>query len=275
MPRRIDPLVTALLAFVHVGALAAPFWFTWAAFGLFLTLSAVTGLAVTLGYHRLLTHSSFKTYPAVRYGLAWLGGVSGQGGVIQWVTDHRAHHKYADDAGDPHSPLDGFWHAHIAWTLPKRLPSVERTRQLFYCPELCNDATMQRIQDWFLPSQLAMGFACWAIAGWPGVVWGMFARLVYVFHSTWFVNSCAHKYGYRSFNTRDDSTNLWWVALTTFGEGWHNNHHAFPTSAKHGLKRWELDPTYWVILAMQWAGLAWDIKKPRTQSSRVRGFDED
>lgn len=269
--KRLDPIVVSLLAGVHVGALAAPFYFTWAAFALFVGLSIVTGLAVTLGYHRLLTHASFKTLPGVRYALAFVGGLSGQGGVIQWVTDHRAHHKYADDAGDPHSPLDGFWHAHVAWTFRSRLTHVERGRQAAYCPDLVNDETMVKINDAFLWSHLAMAFVCWALAGWPGIVWGMFARLVYVFHTTWFVNSLSHKYGYRNFETRDDSTNCWPVALTTFGEGWHNNHHAYPTSARHGMRRWELDPTYWVILGMQRMGLAWDIKKPRTKLDSARG----
>lgn len=252
---------------VHLGALAAPFYFTWKALAIFAVLSLVTGVGVTLGYHRLLTHGSFTTYKPVRWLLAFLGGLSGEGSAITWVANHRKHHMFSDQEGDPHSPRDGGLWSHVIWLFPNlgRKGHDELTAR--YAPDLVKDRVMHLLHQLFLPIHIGTGLLLLTI-GWLGwdlytglsfLVWGTFVRMVYVYHITWFVNSATHMWGYRNYHTTDDSRNLWWVGLLAFGEGWHNNHHAFQRMARHGHKWWEFDITYLTILAMEKLGLAWDV----------------
>lgn len=256
------------LALLHVGALFAPFYVTWQAVAVAFALYWLTGsIGVCLGYHRLLTHGAFKTHKPVRWLIALIGGLSGEGCAIDWVANHRKHHAHSDHDGDPHSPRDGAWWAHVfwlGWTIhgKEHEPHVKR-----WAPDLAQDAGMLWLGRMFIPLHVISGVLLVAAGYGLGgtnmavsfLVWGLFFRLVFVLHATWLVNSAAHMWGYQNYETTDNSRNNWLVALITFGEGWHNNHHAYPRMAKQGHKWWELDPTFAVIRLMQFVGLAWDV----------------
>ena len=268
----LDWYVIAWLGAVHVGALASPFVFTWQGLVAFFVLWWVTGaLGVCLGYHRLLTHASFQTYPWMRRLLATFGTLAGEGPPVTWVAVHRKHHQHSDRPGDPHSPRDGAWWSHFIWLFPRpRQPEFQAMQQR-YGKDLLRDAYMRFLDKTFLLWHLAVGGALLAIGWafwepWVGlsmVVYGSLVRMVWVLHGTWFVNSASHIWGYRNYETQDDSRNLWWVGLLAFGEGWHNNHHAFPGRARHGHRWWEIDITYATICAMEKLGLAWKVVRPR------------
>lgn len=253
------------LTIVHVCALAA-FWpalFQWSAVAVACIIAYATGvLGITLCYHRTLTHRSLRLRKPVEYALALLGTLAMQGDPIEWVAVHRKHHAYADRAGDPHSIRPGFRWAHMDWLYLRNeaLPSEEEIRR--YVPDLMADPFYRALRWLSLPIQIAFGFLLLAIGGWSWVVWGIFARLVFCYHSTWFVNSAAHMLGYRTYQTTDQSTNCWWVALLSFGEGWHNNHHAFPFSARHGLRWFEIDVTWWHVKLLAFLRLADRIRVP-------------
>ena len=263
------------LGIVHVGALAAPVTFTWEGLGLAIGLHWLTGgVGICLGFHRLLTHSSFATYAPIRWLCALLGGLAGEGSAVEWVANHRKHHALSDLPGDPHSPHDGAWWSHVfwlAWSLPRDEHEAHLKR---WAPDLVKDRMVVLIGKLFLPIHIVTGLAMMgagylygeAVAHSTGstmaasfVVWGIFVRLCFVLHSTWFVNSASHMWGYRNYKTTDDSRNNWWVALITYGEGWHNNHHAYPRMALHGHKWWEIDITWATIRLMRLCGLAWDV----------------
>ncbi len=265
---------------LHLGALAAPFCFTWYALWLTVLLSWVTGgLGVCLGYHRLLTHSSFETYPIVRRLLALFGNMAGEGPPIMWVAAHRKHHRFSDQDHDPHSPRDGAWWSHMLWMFPHY--GSQHWAQLYrqYTPDLLKDPFLRLLDRTFLWWHLAFGIMLFGLGcaldhgslrtGASFVVYGMFLRLVWVLHVTWAVNSASHIWGYRNYATRDNSRNLWWVGILAYGEGWHNNHHAFPRSAPHGHRWWEIDLTHWAIRAMQVTGLAWNIVEKPVPTSAV------
>lgn len=247
----------------HIIALAGFFTFSWNALLLCVIFHWVTGgVGVTLGYHRLLTHHSFKTPKFMEYFLAICGALACQGGPISWVVTHRLHHLYSDQERDPHTPLINFFWAHMGWTFKINPAIYDKAIQSRIAPDLIKDPGMRLIEKTHIlwTVLLAIGFYAWG--GWPFVIWGIFVRLVLVYHATWFVNSATHVWGYRTYKSLDQSTNLWWVALMTYGEGWHNNHHAFQTSARHGLKWWEFDSTYLMIQTMELLGLAKDVKIP-------------
>jgi len=258
---------------IHVGALAALLVFSWQGLAVAVFFTWLTGaVGVCLGYHRLLTHASFRTYPFVQRALAVCGTLAGEGSPIAWVSVHRKHHHYSDREGDPHSPRDGGWWSHVLWMLSHQndLPPemVER-----YAKDLTRQRFMRFLDRTFLLWHLTLGglllAAGWAIWGpYVGVsmaLWGMCLRLTFVLHSTWLVNSAAHMWGYRNYETKDDSRNLWWVGLLAFGEGWHNNHHAFPGRARHGHRWWEFDFTYRTICLMERLGLAWRVNHGRAK----------
>jgi stearoyl-CoA desaturase (delta-9 desaturase) len=269
--RTIDWPVTIAFVILHLGVLAAPFFFSWSGLIVAFGLAWLTGMwGVTIGYHRLLTHRSFRTPKWFEYLVATFGTLSLQGGPIQWVGTHRIHHKHSDEETDPHTPRHGFTWAHILWCLKTTgedgSPGASAARDLERDPVL----RMLNLLHW-LPSVLvavALYFAgeWYGGLGWSWVVWGVAVRTVFVFHVTWFVNSAAHTWGYRNFETTDGSTNNWWVALLSFGEGWHNNHHADQRSARHGMRWFELDLTYWMIRALSLVGLARDIKRPQVST---------
>jgi stearoyl-CoA desaturase (Delta-9 desaturase) len=298
LERRVN-MTAVLLPFVAV-AIAVPL--LWgdlvglsdvAAFAIMYVLS---GFGVTVGFHRMLTHRSFQTHRFTRYLFAVLGSFSVQGPVIDWVADHRKHHAHTDQEGDPHSPhvghgagvsgaLKGLWHAHVGW-LWRTHGEASYTK---YARDLVEDPGMRAINKRF-PLIVLATLAIPALIGglltmsWKGaltgLVWGGSARIFLQHHVTWSVNSVCHFFGRRRFDVEDHSTNVFWLALPSFGESWHHNHHAFPRSAAHGLRWYELDPSAALIALMHRTGLAWDVVRitperqqaklaPRSERSRV------
>lgn len=265
------------LGAVHIGALAAVWTFTWQGLALMFLLHWITGgIGICMGYHRLFTHSSFETSRPVRWLIALIGSLAGEGPVIAWVADHRKHHALSDQDGDPHSPRDGAWWSHMFWMAFGTGSEEHKAHIARWAPDLQREPMMRFLGYAFLPLQFIFGALLFALGyamggshmGWSFVVWGVFLRLVFVLHSTWFVNSASHLWGYRNYVTSDDSRNSWWVALLTYGEGWHNNHHAYPRMANHGHKWWEFDLTFRTIRLMQWLGLAWNVVDYKHKSER-------
>jgi stearoyl-CoA desaturase (Delta-9 desaturase) len=276
-----DRIITALVTLLPVLGLGAAGWLAWervlhwSDIGVFAILYVLTGLGVTVGFHRHLTHRSFKARQWVRGMLAVLGSAAIEGPVISWVADHRRHHAFSDSPGDPHSPhvdhgvgwrgaLKGLAHAHLGWLFIHE----HRGARHRYAPDLLRDRLISRIDRtfvvWAVAGMLAafgLGVAIGGsvITGLTGLVWGGLVRVFVVHHVTYSINSLCHFFGRRPFATGDESRNLAWLAPLTFGEAWHNNHHAFPTSAYHGLRRRQLDPSALVIRLLEAAGLAWDV----------------
>lgn len=255
-------IVLPIIAF-HLALLAAPFTFQWDAIGVALGLWWVSGLGVSIGFHRLLTHGAFRTHPFVRYLLTILGCLANEGPPLVWVGTHRIHHRFADHEGDPHSPGKSMWWGHVAWAA-----YFDHDSARIEAKDLEKDAGLKLIDRFFWLPNLLLTVFLYALGGWSWVVWGIVVRTVFFLHCTWFVSSVAHSWGYRTFEVRDTSTNSWWVALLTFGDGWHNNHHAQPRSAAHGIQWWELDVSYLVIRAMEGLGIAWDLQRPIIASPR-------
>jgi len=259
------------LAIIHLGALGVfvPAFFSWSGVGLGIALYVLTGMGVTLGYHRLHTHRSFSVPRFVEYVLAIAGALSLQGGPIEWVAQHRAHHANTDRDGDPHDSHRGMPWAHIEWLFRRNKDRVAPADRPRWAADLCKDPFYRALDKYHVWCTVVLGFVLFAFGGWSWLVWALFARLVFTYHCTWLVNSASHAVGYQTFRTGDRSTNNWWVAILTFGEGWHNNHHAFPFSARHGLRWFEFDPTYWTIKMLAWVRLARNIKLP-TREMKVR-----
>jgi stearoyl-CoA desaturase (delta-9 desaturase) len=259
------------IASMHLGAILAPFHFTWTALVVFALFTWISGgIGITLGFHRLLTHRSFAAPKWLEYFLTICGCLSWQGGPIQWVGTHRLHHAHSDEELDPHTPKHGFTWSHVFWCM-HRDNTHRPPRQA--AKDMLRDPVHVLIDRWFWVFQFALipvlyfggelaAKAGVSASGLSWLAWGLFLRTVVVYHGTWFVNSAAHTWGYRNFQTTDLSTNVWWVALLSFGEGWHNNHHAFQRSAAHGLRWWEFDLTYQTIRLLGKLGLAWDIVRP-------------
>jgi sn-1 stearoyl-lipid 9-desaturase len=252
--------VIAMSAF-HVGALAAFFFIDTGAILTAVALYFVAGmLGIGMSYHRLLTHRSYKTTPWIEYFLTWCATLALEGGPIFWVATHRVHHQKSDREGDPHSPREGGWWAHAGWIIKGQGLHHDASVLARYAPDLCRDKVHVWLSTWHWTSNVFVGLALLAFGGIPYVLWGIFFRTTFGLHTTWLVNSATHMWGSRRFETRDDSTNNWWVAALTFGEGWHNNHHAHPTSARHGLAWYEIDLNWMGISFLRSLGLAWDIK---------------
>ena len=290
-----DRVITGLVTAVPLVALGFAAWQSWqgllrpADLAIFAVLYVLTGFGVTVGFHRLFTHRSFKAKPAVRGALAVLGSIAIEGPVISWVADHRKHHAFSDRPGDPHSPhvdhggglrgeLRGFVHAHIGWLFVHD----QRGSRARYAPDLLRDPVVAFVDRTFVIWALAgfaLPFAVGAAiggsvtAGLTALLWGGLVRLFVLHHLTYSINSVCHVFGRRRFATTDESRNVFWLALPTFGEAWHNNHHAFPTSARHGLRRWELDPSALVIRGLEVTGLAWDVVRisPQRQQAKLHG----
>lgn len=254
-------------AIIHVVALLAflPQFFSWKAIAVSFVLYCLTGgVGVTLGFHRLISHRSFTAPKWLEYILLFCGTLSCQGGPIDWVGLHRMHHKFSDTAPDPHDSNRGFWWSHMGWML-FNIPADKDIPR--YTQDIKDDPFYLFCQKYLILMQLVLGLLLYLWGGWSFVVWGIFVRLVFVFHCTWFVNSATHKFGYVSHESHDNSKNCWWVALLTFGEGWHNNHHAYQYSARHGLQWWEVDLTWMTIRLLQILGLATNIKLPPTTAT--------
>jgi stearoyl-CoA desaturase (delta-9 desaturase) len=271
------PLV--VIGAVHIAALLAfvPAFFSWSAVAVCLFLHWLSGgIGICLCYHRLLTHRSFATRPRwLEYVLTAIGCTAIEGGPIGWVADHRRHHAHSDEEDDVHSPDRGFGWAHMFWWMT---PDITSRHTVDYykkwAPDLYKDPVHRWLESYHIIFPVLLGVGLYALGGMPWLVWGCFVRTIFVLHTTWLVNSATHMWGYRSHETRDHSTNNWWVAALTYGEGWHNNHHAYQTSARHGLTWWELDPTYWALLGMKALGLAHSVKLPKAARGLPARLDE-
>lgn len=249
------------MALFHIGAVAALFVIDWKAVLVAILLWWVAGsLGVGIGFHRLLTHRSYKTPKPVEYFLTICGMLALEGGPIYWVVTHRIHHAYADAPGDPHTPRDGGWWSHMGWILSGTAQQFDSSVVAHYAPDLIKDKFHIWLNRLYWLPLVLVGIVLLAFGGWPYLMWGIFFRVTFNLHATWLVNSVTHMWGTRRFSTSDDSRNNWWVALLTFGEGWHNNHHAHPTAARHGLAWYEIDINWWGIRVMQILGLARAIK---------------
>ena len=260
-PKKINWVTAVFMAIFHVGAVAALFFFSWPALAVSVFLYWLAGsLGIGMGYHRLLTHRGYKTPKWVEYFLTSCGVLAMQGGPIFWVATHRIHHRFSDVQGDPHSPRDGGWWAHMGWILTGRALHHDAAVLAKYAPDLARDRFQVWISKYHYVPQVVLGIGLFAMGGWSWLLWGTFLRTVFILHSTWLVNSATHMWGSRRYATRDDSRNNWWVALLSFGEGWHNNHHAHPTAARHGLAWYELDVNWIGIRTLELLSLARDIK---------------
>jgi stearoyl-CoA desaturase (delta-9 desaturase) len=288
-----DRIITGLLTVVPFALLFLAAWQTWnqalrpSDLIVFGVIYLATGFGITVGFHRLFTHRSFATHPWLRGVWAALGSAAVEGPVISWVADHRKHHACSDRDGDPHSPhvghgsgwkgaVKGFFHAHLGWIFIH----TQRGNKKRFAPDLIADPVVSFVDRTFLlwavlgfVAAFALGYAIGGdlAAGLTGMLWGGAVRMFLLHHVTYSINSLCHMFGRQPFQTKDESRNLAWLALPTMGEAWHNNHHAFPTSARHGLGRWQLDPSALVISAMEKTGLAWDVVRisPERQAAKT------
>ena len=265
--QKVNWSVALVMAIFHLGALAALFVFSWQ---LFITTVFLywltTGLGISMGYHRLHTHRSYKVPIGLEYFFAVCGALTLEGGPISWVATHRMHHQKSDLPGDPHSPRDGAWWAHAGWLLTGKTNHSNTKAMSKYAPDLAKDHFYVWLNNYHWVANVAFALLLLAIGGIPLVLWGIFFRITFGLHATWAVNSATHMWGRRRFATRDDSRNNWWVALVTFGEGWHNNHHAHPTSARHGLAWYEFDPSWILIKILKLFGVAKSIRVAKVTS---------
>ncbi len=285
---KISNLFGAIVPFLAFIAAIVLLWnqiVDWSDLAVLAIMYVLAGLGVTVGYHRMLTHRSFMTYKPVEYLFATLGSMAVQGPVIAWVADHRKHHAHTDEEGDPHSPhghgggfkgaVMGLWYAHMGWLFD----SHGRAEGKKYARDLIEDGGMRFINRWFLgivllglliPFGLGYLFDGTLKGALTGMLWGGFVRIFMLHHVTWSINSVCHFFGRRRFEVDDHSTNVFWLALPSFGESWHHNHHAFPRAAVHGLKWWEIDPTGAVIRMMKRLKLAWNVVEITPERQRQK-----
>jgi stearoyl-CoA desaturase (delta-9 desaturase) len=289
---RLERNVNVAAVFVPFAATIVAAVFAWGSFlhvrdlVIFAVMYLTSALGVTVGFHRHLTHRAFDTSKPLHYALAIMGSLSVQGPVLAWVADHRKHHTFSDEEGDPHSPhagqgagvagmFTGLYHAHVGWLFETNGQAEKRR----YCPDLASDPGMRRIHRAFpviVYFTLAIPFAAGWIwggsldAGLEALLWAGFVRIFLVHHITWSINSLCHFFGAQRFETGDHSTNVFWLALPSLGEAWHHNHHAFPRSAFHGLRWYELDPSGWVILGLQKLGLVWNVVRVDSEHQQAK-----
>ena len=265
---RMNWPTTITLGLLHLGAVAALFMFNWKllAAAIFLYWMS-TGLGISLGYHRLHTHRSYKVPRFLEYFFAVCGAMTLEGGPIFWVATHRIHHQKADMPGDPHSPRDGAWWSHVGWILYGESNHNNTQKMAKYAPDLAKDRFYVWLNDYHWAPLAVLSVILLAIGGLPLFLWGTCFRVVFGMHATWLINSATHMWGKRRFDTRDDSRNNWWVALFTFGEGWHNNHHAHPTSARHGLAWYEFDPSWLTLKVLRFFGIAKAVRVAKVSSA--------
>jgi stearoyl-CoA desaturase (delta-9 desaturase) len=286
----LGAVIVPFLAFIAAVVLLWNRIVGWPDLVLLLVLYVATGLGITVGFHRMLTHRSFQTSTALERTFAVLGSLAVQGPVIQWVSDHRKHHAHTDEEGDPHSPhagfaggglkgtLRGLFHAHVGWILTEE-GGANRAK---YAKDLVEDRGMKWISDKFvllvvlslaLPAAGGFALSGGTLKGaLTGLLWGGFVRIFLLHHVTWSINSICHFFGTRRFDVEDHSTNVFWLALPSFGEAWHHNHHTFPRSAAHGLKRWEraLDPSAALIATLEQLGLVWNVVRISPERQREK-----
>ena len=263
-PLKLSWLAIIFFAVFHSLALLAPWFFSWSALGVTLILHWFLGsIGICLGYHRLLSHRSFQVPKWLEYAIALVGAAAVQGGPIFWVAGHRLHHAHTEDVEkDPYSARKGFWWSHMLWLFYPKEEFFNPTLYRKYAPEMARDPFYLWLDKYYLLLQIPLGVALYLLGGWSYIIWGMCVRSVLLWHSTWFINSVTHMWGYRTFETNDNSRNLWWAAIVTYGEGWHNNHHAYPHVAKAGWRWWEVDVTWWAIQLLRSLGLATKVIMP-------------
>jgi len=279
MVTRVGTLIAVIAPFLGLLTAIVFLWgwgLSWPELGLFLGMYVVTVLGITVGFHRHFTHRSFETSRIMQVVLGVLGSMAVQGSLFQWVAYHRRHHQHSDKRDDPHSPhyhgtgfwgmLRGLWFAHVGWFFRPYPPNLYR-----YVRDLRQSALLRSVSAlfpvWILAGLLIPTVAGWLlVGGWMGALfgflWGGLVRIFFVHHVTWSVNSVCHLWGRRPFQSQDESRNNLVFGVLAFGEGWHNNHHAFPTSARHGFRWWQIDVSYWCIRALALCGLAWNVKVP-------------
>lgn len=260
----LDWTSMTFFAAVHGLALLAPWFFSWSAVGVTIFFHWLFGsIGICLGYHRLLTHRSFQVPKWLEYVITTIGALALQGGPIFWVAGHRLHHAHTEDVDkDPYSARRGFWWSHFLWLIYPRNEFFNYETYRKFAPDLDRDPYYRWLNKNFLLLQIPFGILLYALGGWSFVIYGMFLRSVLLWHSTWLINSATHLRGYRNFSVEDGSRNLWWAAILTYGEGWHNNHHAHPNVAKAGLRWWEIDVTWWAIQTLKTLGLAKKVVMP-------------
>lgn len=269
----VKPLYKAVVLIVVIGPLLATVFaisLLWQRavrledIALLLVMYALTGMGVTIGFHRMLTHRSFRPHPVVKFLLLVLGSMALEGPAIEWASTHLKHHARADQEGDPHSPVEGFFHAHIGWMFKDPDPNAA-----LYSRHLLRDPLVVFVDRTFVLWVALSLLIPFLIGGWTGLLWGGLVRIFLTHHVTWSVNSVCHTFGKRAFETPDQSRNEWLVGLLAFGEGWHNNHHAFPRSAFHGLRWWQVDLSASLIWALERCGLVKDVYRV-TPAMRTR-----
>jgi stearoyl-CoA desaturase (delta-9 desaturase) len=263
-PLTLSWITVAFFGTIHALALLAPWFFSWSALGVMIFLHWLIGsIGICLGYHRLLTHRSLQVPKWLEYAIATLGALAIQGGPIFWVAGHRLHHAHVEDENkDPYSSQRGFWWSHMLWIFYPRPEFFDYENFKRFAPDLARDPFYRWLNQNFLLLQIPLGILLYVLGGWSFVIYGIFVRLVVLWHTTWLINSATHLRGYRNFNSDDNSRNLWWAAILTYGEGWHNNHHAHPNVAPAGLHWWEIDMTWWSIQILQALGLAKKVVLP-------------
>ena len=292
-------IVVPFLAVLAAVPVAWGGWLSWVDFALLVLFWAITALGITVGYHRLFTHGSFKAARPVKIALAIMGGMAIEGSINQWVADHRKHHQFSDDFGDPHSPwrfgtskravAKGLLWSHMGW-----LFAEDQTVVREYAPDILNDKDLQRINRnfaWMVTAPLLLpailgGLITWSwIGALTAFFWAGLIRIAFVHHVTWSINSICHVFGKRPFKTRDNSSNVAWLAIPSFGESWHNLHHADPTCARHGVLKGQIDLSAEVIRGLERMNLAYDVRWPKPErlakklvdpsmAPRVRGYVE-
>lgn len=262
--QKVNWPVSVVIGMFHLGAIAALFTFNWYVCGAAVVLYwLATGLGISMGYHRLLTHRSYKVPLLLEYSFAVLGTLTLEGGPISWVATHRIHHQQSDRPGDPHSPRHGGFWAHIGWLLFGEANHSNTKKMSKYAPDLAKHRFYIWLNNYHWVPMIVLTVLLYVIGGFPLFLWGICLRVVFGLHTTWLVNSATHMWGQRRFATHDDSRNNWWVALLTFGEGWHNNHHAHPSSARHGLAWYEFDPSWIQIKVLKFFRIANSIGEAR------------
>jgi fatty-acid desaturase len=256
----INWMIFCFMLFFHIGAFAALFFFSWSALLVAVTLHVLAiNVGIGMGYHRLLTHRGYRVPKWLEYALAVFATLSLEGDPVVWIATHRVHHQHTDRPGDPHSPHDGSWWSHAGWVIFGSGANAEPALLRKYAPDVMKDPFYVWLNRYHWIPLTLLGLILLAVGGLPLVLWGIFLRVTIGLHATWLVNSATHMWGSRRFATRDDSRNNWWVALLTGGEGWHNNHHAHPVSARHGLAWYEFDLNYYGIWVLGKLRLAKNI----------------
>ena len=262
----LDLVAVFFFGTIHVLALLAPWFFSWSAVAVTLFLHWLFGsIGICLGYHRLLSHRSLQVPRWLEYAIAIIGALALQGGPIFWVAGHRLHHAHTEDIDqDPYSAKRGFWWSHMLWIFYPKPEFFDYEKYQKFAPDLVRQGFYRWLNRYFLFLQIPLAIILYLIGGWSWVIYGMLVRVVLLWHSTWMINSVTHMWGYRTFDVPDNSRNLWWAAIFTYGEGWHNNHHAYPQVAKAGWRWWEVDVTWWSIWVLKSLGLVQKVNLPPT-----------